>query len=157
MKRGTLFLKIAVMVMAIPAFAFIIFGVPWLIKNPVDPDYAHVLYPIVIGIFISVVPFLMVLYLAFKLLGYIDKEKAFTELSTVALRKIKYCAFIICLIYIAILPFVYLLAQIDDAPGLIIVGIVPAFASLVVAVFAAVLKRIFDEAIRIKEENDLTV
>jgi hypothetical protein len=34
---------------------------------------------------------------------------------------------------------------------------VPIFASMVIAVFAAVLQRILQEAIDIKSENDLTV
>jgi hypothetical protein len=41
----------------------------------------------------------------------------------------------------------------DDAPGLVFVP----FASLVIAVFAAVLRRLLQEAINIKTENDLTV
>lgn len=55
------------------------------------------------------------------------------------------------------MPFVYFLAEKDDAPGLIIIGFVPIFASIVIAVFAAVLQRLLQEAINIKSENDLTV
>ncbi|GAB3059740.1 hypothetical protein JCM19029_07050 [Salinicoccus sesuvii] len=57
----------------------------------------------------------------------------------------------------AILPFVYITAEIDDAPGLIIVGVVPVFAALVIAFFATILEKLLDEAIRIKIENELTV
>ena len=60
-------------------------------------------------------------------------------------------------LYVVILPFVYIVAELDDAPGLIIVGMVPIFASMVIAVFAAVLQRLLQEAIDIKSENDLTV
>lgn len=56
-----------------------------------------------------------------------------------------------------IIPFVYNVAELDDAPGLIIIGMVPIFASMVIAVFAAVLQRLLEEAIHIKSENDLTV
>lgn len=56
-----------------------------------------------------------------------------------------------------VLPFVFLVAQLDDAPGLVIVGMVPVFASMVVAVFAAVLQKLLKNAIDIKSENDLTV
>ncbi|MGO4375941.1 DUF2975 domain-containing protein, partial [Paenibacillus sp. MCAF20] len=45
----------------------------------------------------------------------------------------------------------------DDAPGIILVGMVLIFASLVIAVFAAVLQKLLKEAIDIKSENDLTV
>jgi Protein of unknown function (DUF3036). len=51
----------------------------------------------------------------------------------------------------------YVWAQRDDAPGLVVIGMFCAGAPLVVAVFAAVLQRLFKEAIAIKTENDLTV
>jgi hypothetical protein len=97
------------------------------------------------------------LYKAFKLLSYIDKNQAFSELSVIALKKIKFCAMTISGLYVIILPFVFLVADLDDAPGLIIIGMVPIFASMVIAVFAAVLQRLLQEAIDIKSENDLIV
>ncbi len=55
------------------------------------------------------------------------------------------------------LPLIYIIAEWDDAPGLILIGMVFVGASLVIAVFAAVLRRLLQEAIQIKSENDLTV
>ena len=55
------------------------------------------------------------------------------------------------------MPLFYLFAEIDDAPGVILIGMVIIFASMVIAVFAAVLQRLLKEAIDIKSENDLTV
>jgi hypothetical protein len=158
MKRGsTIFLKIAVFLIGTPVLALCIFGLPWLANNPVNPDYAHMLYPIVTGIYVSVIPFSIALYQAFKLLSYIDKNQSFSELSVKALRNIKFCAMTISGLYVVILPFVFLVAELDDAPGLIIVGMAPILASMVIAVFAAVLQRLLQEAINIKSENDLTV
>ncbi len=158
MKRGsTIFLKLAVFLIGSPVLALGILGLSWLPNNPVNPDYAHILYPIVIGMYVSVIPFFVALYQAFKLLGYIDKNQAFSELSVKALKNIKFCAMTISGLYVVILPFVFLVADLDDAPGLVIVGMVPVFASLVIAVFAAVLQKLLQEAIDIKSENDLIV
>ncbi|MDF2592085.1 MAG: hypothetical protein K0S75_1551 [Clostridia bacterium] len=158
MKRGTtLFLRMAVFLIGTPVLALCIYGLPWLANNPVNPDYAHILYPIIIGMYVSVIPFFAALYQAFKLLSYIDKNQAFSELSVKALKNIKFCAMTISGLYVIIMPFVYLVAELDDAPGVIIVGMVPVFASMVIAVFAAVLQRLLKEAIDIKSENDLTV
>ncbi|WP_223593772.1 DUF2975 domain-containing protein [Neobacillus bataviensis] len=158
MKRGsTFFLKTAVILMGIPVLALGIFGMPWLAKNPVNPDYDHILYPILIGVYVSVIPYFVALYQAFKLLSYIDRNLAFSEWSVTALNKIKICALTISGLFVVILPFVYLVADLDDAPGLIIIGMVPIFASIVIAVFAAVLQRLLQEAIDIKSENDLIV
>jgi hypothetical protein len=158
MKRvNTVFLKIAVFLIGTPILAFGIFGLIWLLKNPANPDYAHILYPIVVGMYASTVPFYIALYQAFKLLGYIDKNLAFSELSVKALKAIKKCAITISILYLAIEPFVFQVAQLDDAPGLVIIGMVPVFASMVIAVFAAVLQKLFQEAIDMKSENDLIV
>lgn len=154
---STIFLRIAVIIIGIPVLALCIFGLYWLTKNPANPNYAHIIYPIVIGIYVSAIPFFGALYQALRLLSYIDKNKAFSELSVKALRNIKYCANIISIVYVVILPFVYLVAEKDDAPGLIIMGMVPIFASMAIAVFAAVLQRLLQDAIDIKSENDLTV
>jgi hypothetical protein len=158
MKRGsTLFLRMAVFLIGTPVLALAIFGITWLPKNPANPDYAYMLYPIVIGMYVSAIPFFVALYQAFKLLSYIDKNQAFSELSVKALKNIKICAMTISGLYLVILPFVFLVAELDDAPGLVIIGMVPVFASMVIAVFAAVLQRLLKEAIDIKSENDLTV
>jgi hypothetical protein len=158
MKRGsTLFLRMAVFLIGTTVLALCIFGLPWLVSNPVNPDYAHILYPILIGMYGSVIPFFVALYQAFKLLSYIDKSQAFSELSVKALKNIKRCAMTISGLYVVILPFVYFVAELDDAPGLIIIGMVPTFASMVIAVFAAVLQKLLKNAIEIKSENDLTI
>ena len=158
MERGsTIFLKVAVFLIGTPVLALCIFGLTWLANNPASPDYAYMLYPILIGMYVSVIPFFAALFQAFKLLGYIDKKQAFSELSVKALKNIKFCAMTISGLYVVVIPFVYLLALQDDAPGLIIIGMVPTFASLVIAVFAAVLQKLLRDAIDIKSENDLTV
>ncbi|WP_445487458.1 DUF2975 domain-containing protein [Niallia sp. 03133] len=158
MKRGTtLFLKIAVFLIGTPILALCIYGLPLLANNPVNPDYAHILYPIIIGMYVAAIPFYFALYQAFKLLTYIDKNEAFSELSVKTLKKIKYCAFAISTVYVVVLPFIYILAEKDDAPGVMLIGMVIIFASLVIVFFAAVLQRLLQEAINIKSENDLTV
>ncbi|PFE05100.1 DUF2975 domain-containing protein [Bacillus cereus] len=154
---STLFLKIAVMLIGIPILALCIFSLPWLANNPVNPDYAHILYPVLIIMYVSVLPFFIALYQAFRLLIYIDKSKAFSELSVRALKNIKYCAITISVLYAVGMPFFYFIAEIDDAPGIILIGLVVIFASMVIAVFAAVLQKLLKEAIDIKSENDLTV
>jgi hypothetical protein len=55
------------------------------------------------------------------------------------------------------MPFIFQLAEYDDAPGLVIIGMVPIFASIVIAVFAAVLVRLLKDAIEYKNDHDLTI
>ncbi len=157
MKRETLFLKSAVVLMGVPILILSIFGLTWLIDNPANPEYGHILYPILIGMYASTIPFFIALYQAFRILTYIDIKEAFSELSVNALQRIKFCAMTISALYVLMLPFVFLLAELDDAPGLILFGSVPVFASMVIAVFAAVLQKLLKNAIEIKNDNELTI
>ncbi|WP_195576650.1 DUF2975 domain-containing protein [Paenibacillus sp. 1001270B_150601_E10] len=160
MKRGsTLFLKIAVILMGIPVLALCIFVVPKLGSFAAElyPNAAYLKYLVWVDLYATAIPFYFALVQAFRLLSYIDKNNAFSELSVIALKKIKYCAMTISVLYVLGMPLFYLIAEVDDAPGIIVIGMVLIFASLVVAVFAAVLQRLLQEAIQIKSENDLTV
>ena len=142
MKRSsTLFLKAAVIFMGIPVLALCIFLLPQIVNEANEAaekgsDLAYVVYGIVTVMYITVIPFYFALYQSFTLLTYIDRNEAFSELSVLALKKIKNCALTISGFYVIVLPFVYILAEVDDAPGLILVGMVMVFAPLVIAVFA---------------------
>nr|WP_300094084.1 DUF2975 domain-containing protein [Sedimentibacter sp.] len=158
MKRGsTLFLKIAIILIGVPVLSLGVFGLTWLPDNPVNPKYAHMIYPIILGMYVSAIPFFIALYQAFKLLNIIDSNQAFSKLSVKCLKNIKFCAAAFSGVYVLIMPFVFLIAEFDDAPGLVIIGMVPIFASIVIAVFAAVLGKLLKEAIDIKDDNDLTI
>ncbi|KYD16710.1 hypothetical protein B4119_0276 [Parageobacillus caldoxylosilyticus] len=49
------------------------------------------------------------------------------------------------------------MAEVDDAPGIILIGMVIIFGCMVVAVFASILQKLLKNAIDIKSENDLTI
>ncbi|MFD1773765.1 DUF2975 domain-containing protein [Paenibacillus rhizophilus] len=160
MERGTtLFLNVAVILIGIPVLALCIFLVPEIANFAAElyPDYTYIKYLVFIDLYAAALPFYFALYQAFKLLSYVDKNKAFSELSVRALKNIKYCAITISGLFVAGMPLFYLMAERDDAPGIIVIGMVLIFASMVIAVFAAVLQKLLKEAIDIKSENDLTV
>lgn len=158
-RMSTIFLKIALVLIGIPILALCIFLVPKIANYSAElfPNIAYIKYLVFIYLYVTAIPFYFALYQAFKLLNYIDKNKAFSGLSVRALKNIKYCAVTISIFYAAGMPVFYLMAEIDDAPGIIVIGLVIIFASMVIAVFAAVLQKLLKEAIDIKSENDLTV
>ncbi|WNS76192.1 DUF2975 domain-containing protein [Bacillus sp. DTU_2020_1000418_1_SI_GHA_SEK_038] len=159
MNRETLFLKFAVVLMGIPVLALCIFLVPEIgnVAAQLLPKFALIKILVYIVFYASAIPFYFALYQAFKLLRFIDKSEAFSELAVIALKKIKQCAVTISILHLLALPLFYLFAEVDDAPGVIFVGLVVPFASMVIAVFAAVLQKLLKNAIDIKSENDLTV
>ncbi|MCP3027762.1 DUF2975 domain-containing protein [Halobacillus sp. A5] len=160
MKQGsTLFLKAAVFLIGALVLALCIFLLPKVFSfgGGSEPELVFVYYFMVIIMYLASIPFFTALYQALKLLRYIDRNEAFSALSVRSLQVIKYCAFTISGLYTAGLPFLYLIAQDDDAPGIIVIGLVIIFASTVIGVFAAVLQILLKNAIEIKSENDLTV
>ncbi|MFJ7755069.1 DUF2975 domain-containing protein [Peribacillus muralis] len=156
---STQFLKIALILIGLPVLALCIFLVPEIAKFAVEsfPNIPYLNYFVFVYMYVTAMPFYIALFQAFKLLSYIDKNKAFSELSVRALKNIKNCALTISILYVLGMPFFYFMAELDDAPGIIVIGLIIIFASMVIAVFAAVLQRLLKNAIDIKSENDLTV
>nr|WP_261304394.1 DUF2975 domain-containing protein [Paenibacillus andongensis] len=154
----TLFLKIALIIIGLPVLALCIFLVPHMANFAANlyPNIATMKYLVFIVMYGAAVPFYFALYQAFNLLRYIDKNTAFSELSVKALKNIKCCAITISGLYVLGLPlFRFIAKKVDPPIGLM--GLIIIFASLVIAVFAAILQRLLQEAINIKSENDLTV
>jgi len=160
MKKGsTWFLRGVLLVMALIALAVAIFALP-AIYNGVPKEYpvtAHFLYLSIVGLYMSVIPFFIALYQALKLLNSIDKNTAFSQSSVQALKRIKYSAIANSVLYATSIPFLFQVAEFDDAPGLGVIALAFACAPLVIATFAAVLEMLLENAINIKTENELTV
>jgi hypothetical protein len=110
-----------------------------------------------IGLYATVIPFFFALYQAFRLLHNIDKNHAFSEASIKALRNIKYCAIVMSVLYWTCMPLVFVFADLDDAPGAVLIGAALASSPLIVATFVAVLQKLVQNALDMKLENDLTV
>lgn len=158
-RASTLFLKAVIVLLGIAVLVLCVLLFPeiyvQLMKAP--PGYGHVIYPALIGFYATPIPFFFALYQAFKLLQYIDKNNAFSEVSVNALRFIKYAAIAMSVLYAACMPLVAVLAELDDAPGAILIGLAIVVAPLIVATFAAVLEKLVRSALDLKLENDLTV
>jgi hypothetical protein len=159
MKRETFFLKFVVVLMGLPVLALCIFLLPGIAEYfaELNPKLDFLRYPFLIGLYVTAIVFFVALYQTLKLLSYIDKNQSFSELSVNYLKNIKYCAIAISALYVVFMPLLYLMAEVDDAPGIILIGMVIIFGCMVVAVFAAVLQKLLKNAIDIKSENDLTV
>lgn len=113
--------------------------------------------PILLGMLLPAIPFFFALYQGLLLLQYIDANTVFSRNTILALTRIRYSAFTISILYALGFPYIFYVAQQDDAPGAVILGLVFIFAPFVVGVFAAVLQRLMQSATDIKSENDLTV
>lgn len=155
--KETVFLKIALGLISLPIIAGCIWGIPWILKEAILYYPKPLVYLVVAVVYAAVVPYFYALARANKLLRLIDANNAFSSEAVKALNHIKICGLAITFLYVAILPLIYLVAEVDDAPGVLLFALVIPFASFVIAAFAALLEKLLQQAIAIKEENDLTV
>lgn len=156
MKRGsTLFLRAAILIIGAVVLGLCIFALPRAIGSEMSGDFDY--GPIFAGLYLPAVPFFFALHQALKLLTYIDNNHVFSALSVTALKNIKYSALTIATLFTAGMPYVFYVADRDDAPGVAALGFVIIGASFVISTAAAVFQRLLQNAIDIKSENDLTV
>jgi hypothetical protein len=107
-------------------------------------------------VYIGSIPFFAALYQAFKVLGYAEQNKIFSQAAVKALRTIKYCAIAI-IGFVAVSVIFMMFSDPDDRPAGVFMRILITFPSIVVATAAAMFERILRNAVEIKSENDLTV
>jgi hypothetical protein len=150
---STLFLKVVVILIGIGVLALC----ATILSVVTRADMVGMYRPILIGLYVPAIPFFIAFYQSLKLLRYIDTGKAFSGLSVTALGHIKRCAASIGALFIVGMPYIFMVADKDDAPGVVLIGLVIMAASLVIAVFSAVLQKLLREALSLKSENDLTV
>lgn len=156
MKNGsTLILKLVLTVIALMLISLCVIILPQVIAAELKGDFDYL--PILLGLYMPAIPFFLALYQAFKLLNFIDKNKTFTEAAVTTLKNMKLCGIAISALFAAMMPYVFSIAQQDDAPGLAAIGFAFIFASGVVATAAGVFQRLLQNAVDIKKENDLTV
>lgn len=156
MKKGPiLFLKTIIVLVGLLVLGICVFGLPQLIMSEWagDFDYGWIFA----GLYVPAVPFFVALHQALKLLRYIEQDTAFSEQSVRALNSIKYCGYIISALFVAGMPYIFRLAEADDAPGVAMIGFVIIGASFVIGTLAAVLQKLVQTAVEMKTENDLTV
>src|SRR5215213_10680694 len=104
--------------------------------------------------YVASIPFFAALYQAFKVLGYARQNKAFSQAAVRALRTIKFCAMAI-IGFVAVGEVIIMLHTSDDHAGGVFMGILIAFASIIIATAAATFERILQNAAEMKSENDL--
>ncbi|MBI4118826.1 MAG: DUF2975 domain-containing protein [Parcubacteria group bacterium] len=163
-KSSTIFLQVVIVLIGIVALAIMI-RFPLTEGRAANLDLFSIYAdPFIVYGYLASIAFFVALYQAFKLLGYIGQNKVFSLNSVGALRNIKYCAIVLCILIVMAAIYIRIscctVAEVDggdDPAGFIAVSIMATFISIVVATAAAVFERILQNAVDIKSENDLTV
>lgn len=158
---STLFLRLVIVLIAIGTLAVCIFALPAMAADDAarHPDLAYQQYPFLAYGYTLGAAFLFALYQGFKLLNYVDANKAFSESSAQALRYIKYCAITVGALMAAGIAGVMILSfgKGEDITGVVMFGLIITLVAAVAATLVAVRQRHVEKAIEMKSENDLTV
>ena len=156
-RAAPIFLQVFIVLIGIAALALLLWE-PHIEGRNINATLFEIYFkdPFLAYAYIASVPFFVVLYQAFKVLGYAGQNKIFLEEAVKALRTIKYLAISI-VGFVAVGEIFIMLANSDDRAGGVFMGILITFGSVVIASAATVFERVLQNAVDIKSENDLTV
>lgn len=158
MKRSsTLFLKVVIVLIAIGVLA----GMLWFPQTEgraANLDLVSIYRdPFIIYIYIGSIPFFVGLFQIFKLLNFIDANKAFSQGAVNTLKNVKFASLSLIGFIALALFYIRFFVQGEDSAGPTALGILASFAAAVIATAAAVFQKLLQNAVDIKSENDLTV
>lgn len=149
----TLILKLVIYLFALAVFILCVFLLP---KAILFADTGAYL-PILLFMYIPALPFYVGIFNSLTLLRLIEKNKVFSNSAVSALNYIKYSGFAICVLYSGFMPYIFYVASLDDAPGVVLIAFIFIFSSLTVGTAAWVFQELLKKVVNIKSENELTV
>ncbi len=111
--------------------------------------------PFILYVYAASIPFFIALYKAFKLLGYIGQDKAFSLKSVSTLRSIKHCAFVLSIFIVMAGVYIRIFHHKDDDPaGFLALCMVTTFLTLAVATAVSVFEKILQKGMDLKSKNE---
>ena len=156
-KSSIIFLQIVTIIIGIGALAFMLLE-PQIEGRNVNATFFEIYFkdPFLACAYIASIPFFMIIYQAFKVLGFIGHNKVFSQAVVNALRTIKLCA-ITLIGFVVIGEISIMFNESDDRAGGVFMGLLISFVSFVIAATTAMFQQILQKAVDMKSENDLTV
>lgn len=142
-RSSTIFLQVVIVLIGIGALALMLWE-PHIEGRNAHATFFEIYFkdPFLAYAYIASIPFFVVLYQTFKVLGYAGQNKVFSQAAVNALRTIKYCA-ITLVVFIAGAEAYFFIAVRgkDDIAGGVMMGLVMIFVSIVIATAAAMFER----------------
>ena len=147
-KGSTLLLKLVILLITVVIFTGLIY-MPQTEGRAKDLDLISIYKdPFIIYIYIAFIPFFVGLYQTFKILGYIEENKAFSQNTVKSLRNIKKCALIFMVFIVAAASFIAITVKDDDPAGFIALCIITTVASLIVATGSTIFANLIQKRIK---------
>lgn len=157
-KHGsTNFLKVIIFLIGIAILALCIYWLPELaIREPKAHPGDYSLYPILGFVYGCCITFSVALYQAFKLLTYVERNNAFSELSLKSLKVIKKCGLITIFFIVLGILTLKVIAKItgDDPAGPISLSLMSILSISIITAIVDVLQKLLKNILDTKTEND---
>lgn len=153
MKKSSVFFQVLIVLIGIGALTFMLWE-PHIEGRNAHSTLFEIYFqdPFLAYAYIASIPFFVVLYQAFRVLGYDRQEKTFLQSAVKALRTIKYCA--ISLIGFVIAgEIIIILDNSDDRAGGVFMGILIALGSAGIAIAAAMSERMVHRTFNKSADN----
>lgn len=141
-KINSIFLRTVIISTAILVLLLCVFVLPVVAQETarLNPEVAYLHYPILLGMYATSIPFFYALYETVRMIRIIERESIFSNRLEQGLNYIKYCAYVILILYIS---GFFLLDYTNALPPLVaVIGIVIIFITMLVAAGAAFLKHV---------------
>lgn len=143
-RSSSSFLKIIIILVETAVLAVCIYFLPESARrDAIERPGDYSLYPLLVCAYGICITFSVALYQIFKLLTYIEKNNALSELSLQSLKVIKKCTFTV--IFFIFLAIVYLRVSVqftgDDAAGPISLGLMGILATSIITAIVDVLQK----------------
>jgi hypothetical protein len=143
------FLQIAIVFIGIGTLAFML----W--EPHIEGRNAHAttfeIYfkdPFLVYVYVGSTPFFLALYRAFRLFGHVRQNRSFSQVTVDALRTIKHCAIAIIGFVAVGVVFIIIFGDKDDRPAGVFMSFLVTFASIVIAIAAAMFARNLQNTLR---------
>ncbi|MEX1551316.1 DUF2975 domain-containing protein [Enterococcus sp. C50] len=110
-----------------------------------------------ISLYLSAIASLLIIYYMYRMLSLVDNDRAFSAMSLIYVRAIFRLTIMEFIVLIGTVPFVYYIADNDDAPGVMIIGLGMLIIPLAVATFVSIIEKLLKNAIELKLDYELTI
>lgn len=157
-KQGsTTFLKVIIFLFGIAVLTLCIFWLPVLaIREPKAHPGVYSLYPLLGYAYGCCIAFSVALYQAFKLLTYIERNNAFSQLSLKSLRVIKKCGLTTIFFIVLVIVTLKVISKVtgDDPAGPISLSLMGILATSIITAIMDVLQKLLENLLYTKLKND---
>lgn len=150
--RKYLIIKIIIILISTIILTLSIYGLIVYFNNgPFNPEYAKILYPPFIGVYVSTLLIYLCLFNIYRVIKNIEKKQGYSLSTYRYIVYIQLFSFQITIIYLFISYFIYKIADMDDAPGLILINILILLVSIIIYAGSLLLSRHVKEVIEDRE------